>query len=467
MKNTAILGIGNVCSKCLIFVMIPFFSRWLSTERYGLFDLYYTYMSLLTPLLLLACNEAVFRYLLDTESADEKSAVISNGLVLLLLGLLVGVIGSVIFFVAGRREFVLPFLSLLVFTITFTFMTDCLRGLKELKHYAVANAIFVVVMAAFSTIFILLCGMGLAGILYGYAAGYLAGTIYASIKARLPALFRIKKIRPGEIRNLLKYSIPLVPNSVSWWIVMVSDRTLVSVILGSAYNGIYSMANKVPNLCMTLFGVFHLSWQADASEVINEEDAGAYFDAMFSKLICGLVSICVCVLSINFLIFDYLLDSAYADGYFYVGILITSVIFSFISQYIGGIFIALKKPGVNGSTTIIAAIVNLALNIIFIRSFGLYAASFATLASYMVLFTIRYIYIGKRFKLHFGRRVYLFTAIYLYFVVCQYINLNTLNLVNIIIAGALFVYTNRNMCLRLIKAIRLKMNRKLSDATTV
>lgn len=69
MKNTILLSLGAILTKGLSFILVPFFSRWLTTEDYGTFDLMGTYVSLLIPLITVACGEAIFRF--SVNSDDE------------------------------------------------------------------------------------------------------------------------------------------------------------------------------------------------------------------------------------------------------------------------------------------------------------------------------------------------------------------------------------------------------------
>ena len=89
--------------------------------------------------------------------------------------------------------------------------------------------------------------------------------------------FNKKLIDKKLIKSMVKYSAPLVPNSLSWWIVSVSDRSIISVVLGAASNGIYAISNKFPTIISSLSGVFNLSWSESAALHINSEDRDEFF----------------------------------------------------------------------------------------------------------------------------------------------------------------------------------------------
>ena len=70
-KNTIILTIGTICTKGILFIMTPFFTRWLSQEDYGVFDLITTYIALLIPLTSLEIGHASFRLLMDNRNKEN------------------------------------------------------------------------------------------------------------------------------------------------------------------------------------------------------------------------------------------------------------------------------------------------------------------------------------------------------------------------------------------------------------
>lgn len=445
LKNTFILGIGKLFSKVLVFIMVPLYSRWLSTGDYGTFDLYTTYISLLVPLLTLSCGEAVFRYLLDADENFDKKRIISSGFAIIFVSSIIGFLIVCCYFVKNQRGMMIPFVIYLLADSLYSFLTAYLRGIKKISLYAISSIICVFSTFIFVTALVYFCGFGLIGIIYGYALAYCLSALFIIIKTRFFEYISFDMIKILEVKRLLKYSAPLVPNSISWWIVNGSDRTIINIVLGSTFNGIYAIANKVPAMCTTLFSVFHLSWQENASSSINDEDRDYYFSNIMNKMLIELLSISICITSINFILFDYIFDAKYKMGYFHVPILITSVIFSVLSQYFGGIFIGLKEPKYNGITTVLAAVVNILINVSFINTIGLYAASGSTLIAYIFLCLIRYFIIKQKVNLQFKRSLIKYLFIYIYFIIAVYIDNLYLNILNIFLAGLLFLFINRNM----------------------
>ena len=73
------------------------------------------------------------------------------------------------------------------------------------------------------------------------------------------------------MKDMVKYSAPLVPNSISWSIINMSDRLILTGLVSSAANGIYAMANKFPNIINVLYGYFYTAWKESAARILGEK----------------------------------------------------------------------------------------------------------------------------------------------------------------------------------------------------
>lgn len=58
------------------------------------------------------------------------------------------------------------------------------------------------------------------------------------------------------LKMILKYSIPLVPNSLMWWIMAAGDKYIINYFLGDSANGIYSLALKIPQIINMVYSLF-------------------------------------------------------------------------------------------------------------------------------------------------------------------------------------------------------------------
>ena len=456
-KNTILLAIGNILTKGLLFVMIPFFSRWLSTEDYGSFDLFCTYVALLIPILTMATGEAMFRFCMQKDSTKEDiKKYATNCLFVVFINCTICTIILLGIRFIFNWMMAIPFILLLVGELYNNYLQASLRALKKLHIYSFSNAFIVVLITIFVTTFVRFLNMGLDGIIYGYALGYILGNLIISLLIKLHKYINIKYISRDKIKEMVKYSLPLIPNNISWWIVNVSDRLLIKFFIGITANGIYAIANKIPAICTAIFSVFNISWQQDASEIVENGDMVKikdYFSYVYNSILAILLSICIVILSTNYILFNYIFDTKYITAHLYSPILITAIIFMLISQFYGGIQISFKKPKENGITTMIGAGSNILINLVMIKYFGLYAAAISTLISYIIVNSLRKLRLHKTVDIKINRKNTIIVFIYLYFLISSYYISNFIfSTINLILSLIIFIYINKKIILKFLSS---------------
>lgn len=462
-KNTILLSIGQILTKGLSFVMVPFFSRWLSTEDYGTFDLLATYVTILIPLIGLASNEALFRFSMDVGSKDEKSKYVSNCLAIFAGNSFILLAIMVVLKLTGIWDLALCFFVLAIGEIFNMHFRGYLRAIKHIDIYSFVSAISTVFIAIFVTVFVRVMGFGLEGMMLGYGLGYIIGDFIIVIITKYWTYVDFGKISIQGIKELVSYSYALIPNSVAWWFINVSDRTIIKLVLGATANGIYAIAYKIPNILSSVFSVFSVSWQQSATESVNDKDRDNYFSSVFNKFTITLLTLCCGVLSLNSWLFNYIFDIKYYEGHLYAPILIAGTVLATVSQFYGSIQISLKQPKENGITTVIGAVSNVIIHLVFVHFIGLFAAAISTLASELIVCILRDRKVKKIVKLNLNKSTYLYIGIYLIYTgLAYYISNPVVNVVSVIVASILVIYGNKDMVLKISKKI-LKQKKEERD----
>ena len=455
MKNTLLLSMGTFLTKGLSFIMVPFFSKWLSTAEYGSFDLMATYVTLLLPLIGLASNEAVFRFSMEAESKQEKSKYISNSLIIFSINscllLCVMIVAKLVF----DWEMAFCFFVLAIGEIFNLHLRGFLRAIKHLDIYSFVSAVITVFIAVFTTILIKVFGLGLEGMLLGYGFGYISGNIIIVCITKYWTYVSFRYISFSVMKGLVSYSYALIPNSLAWWFINVSDRTIINLILGAASNGIYAIAYKIPNILSAVFSVFSVSWQQSATEVLNDKKRDIYYNSVYNKMIVILLGLCCGVLSLNSWLFNYIFDERYYSGYVYAPILIAGTVFATLSQFYGSLQISFKQPKENGISTVIGAVSNLIIHLALVYFIGLYAAAISTVLSQIVVCWIRHIRLKKLVVLRVSSSTIAMYIVYLYFTVAAYfISNNLFNILNVLLATAVVMVVVRDFLVKIVKKMK-------------
>lgn len=399
IKSTAILFLGTFIPKIIQFILLPILTTCLTTSEYGTYELISTLFSFFIPIFTLQIQVATFRYLLD--DTFEKNEVITVSVLFVFFTSLIGAFFCLIFF--GKHGITLA----VVISIYYFFQSllslnkDILRGIQKIKSYAIIS-----IIESILSLLVIVCS-----VIYfqNKLFSLYVGLSFATCLVLLFSIWQsnlFQYIRTGIVDNLvftelLRYSIPMIPNGLSHWIISASDRLIITLFMGISYTGLYSAAAKIPSILNLFQTTFINAWQENTSIYINDRDSNEYFSAIFKNIFNLLISIAICILSVIQPLFGMLFSKSYSIVKLHSIILIIGAVFNILSSVIGGLYIADKKTREIGYSTIIAALINICINIICIKQIGLYAASFSTLISYIILFVYRIIDVKKYVNIYF------------------------------------------------------------------
>lgn len=405
LKNTFIVAIGQICTKFITFFMLPLYTSLLSAEEYGTVDLLQTFISLIIPIAFFEIDQAIFRFLIDTRKKEKLTErlistsfffVVFNSIIYLLIFLLFS------FFVNNQYKY---FLASNVIIVMFSnlFLQIC-RGLGDNETYSIGSVITGAGTIVLNVLFIAVLKYGAYGMLLANLFANIFCIVFIFIKKRIYKLISIKKVTRSDLKKMLKYSLPLVPNHLSWWVINASDRTIISIILGIGINGIYSAVNKFSSILITFFNIFNITWTESVSLHFNESDISDYYSDVINTTLKVFVSFCLIIIGLMPFFFKYLIvGEGYQSGYYQIPILIIATVFNISVSLFGSIYIAIKKSNEIAKTSFYAAFINIVVNLSLIKFIGLYAASISTLVAYMAMAIYRYFDAQKyvRIKLDF------------------------------------------------------------------
>lgn len=396
-KNTIIITIGKICTQFISFFLIPLYTSYLSTEDYGNVDLINTYITLLVPIVTLQLEQAVFRFLIDARNNEEKKSIIITNIfknLFLHSTIYIAIILIINDFLKLDYKY-----FLVSNVIAVMFSSICLqiaRGLGKTKIYSYGSVISGVLAVTLNVILIVFLKMNAIGILISNLAANIICFVFLFIKLKINKYLKFnKKIDKIINKEMYRYSLPMIPNSISWWVVNTADRTIVSLCLGLSYNGIYSISHKFSNIYILLYNLFNLSWTESVSLHIDDSDSKEYLTKMINKMFILFSSICIIIISILPLIFDIIIKGEYAASYNYMPILLIASLFNVVVGLYSAIYVAKKETKHLAKSSVLVAIINIVVNILLIKKIGLYAAAISTLVAYFVMMIIRYIDVKK------------------------------------------------------------------------
>lgn len=457
LKNIIALMFGSVMTKGINFIMAPLFIRWLSPTEYGTFDLLCTYVTLLIPIFAFGTHHAVFRFLLDARTEDIKESIVTNTLFLNVIGFFM--YSACIIFIYIIKPTMQNYainLSILLFTqLLQNYMGMYIRGIKRLKLYSLINVLCTTFILIFVTLFVRFFFKGLNGIILGYSVGYFLSMLIGAIKCQICKYIKFTRISFKEQKKILHYSIPMIPNSIAWWVVNISDRMIVALTLGMTANAILAISHKIPNLCTTIYDIFQTAWLENAAESIKDLDWKEYFEKSLNIMSKFCISVSIMIITSNFFLYDFLFIKNYYKGKFLVPIFAVAVIFASLSQMLGSVFIAEYDSKIQGVSMLEAGIVNIIFDIFLIKYVGIYAPAVSTLVAYAYLFFIRLKKINMKYNIHFDKKNIILSSLTVIYIILAYLNISIVNYISFITSIFIVVLFNKEILQGIIKKLKV------------
>lgn len=431
--------VGNFLSKGAVFLTMPVFTRLMTKNDVGLFSNFSSWLSILCVITTfeLFSSVALAKY----EYKDNMDDFISSNL---LLGSLITLVFYLI--CLSCKTYVLDILSFseLEFHIAFLYLLVCpamqmFQIRSRIFYKYKISVLFSVLSVLLSTAMSLLLVFLLSDKYLGRYIGFIAPLIAFNFVIYIFFLCKGHKIKLKYWKFALVISFPLIWHTLSGTLLSSSDRVMINNMIGPDANALYSVAYTCSSVVSVLWTSMNTAWSPWA---YDQMETGS-FDALkkaskpyiffFGVVVFGFLLIAPELLWI-------MGGSDYLDALSVIPPVMTACVFQFIYSLYVNIEFYYKKQVLTAVGTVIAAVVNIGLNYIFIPQYGYIAAAYTTLAGYIVLFFIHFI-IAARLKKSF----FYDTKFNLFFLLCSIcvmfgmILLYSYNIVRYIFVGVLLV----------------------------
>lgn len=388
-SNTLIFTIGKFVSKLIVIFMLPFYTSYLSSAEYSTSDLITNLCNLLIPIACLGVSEGIFRNAAAKEG--DKESFFTNGAVLML-------IGSAMFLLLSPLLSLFDYFTdyvwlIIIYVLASNVHSVCSQyvcAIGRTKLFAVQGVINTMLTVLLNILFLVGFDMGINGYVLSIVLADFLSTVFLVFTAKLYRAFKPKKTNRRVMWELMKFCLPLVPSTVFWWITGVSDRYMVAYLCSDAENGLYAAAYKIPTLLTYVVIIFNDAWKLSAVAESDDREGCVKFYSEVFKYYIAVMFAGGAILAVGAQIFAKILFAeSYFSAWVYIPILSAATVFTSLDTFLGSAYFTVKKTGMSFWTALIGAVVNIALNIILIPSYGAIGASIATYASYFIVFVVR------------------------------------------------------------------------------
>ncbi len=387
-SNTIIFAIGSFSSKFLVFLLLPLYTRTLNPSDFGTVDLMIQIANLMLPIATLSIADSMIRFGLDKRY--KKTTVFSCGIVINLVGILI--IGLSLPFLMNTSYvggYGWLFFCYVAFASIKLVMTEFVRAKGLVKLYAFTGLLTTFMMIVLNVVFLVVLKIGIIGYLLAIILSDLVSLIFVFFMAELYRNLKLTSVNKKVVKQMLAFSIPLIPTAIMWWVTNVSDRFLVTSFLGKDANGLYTIAYKIPTIITTIYAMFNQAWNMSAITERDSKGRKRFYTNVFSSNESMMYVLAGAIMVVLMPLTKILVSDEYFVSYKFAPLLIIATVFTCFTSFLGGIYAAKKKSVHSFVTSLFGAVLNIVLNLLLIPVFGINGASFATLVSYLLVFIIR------------------------------------------------------------------------------
>ncbi len=389
VKNTAMFALGNLGSKLLQIFLVPYYTRAMTDAEFGTADVLQAVVALLLPLLSLTVYEAVFRYAM--ESDYDKNSVLSSGVAITLIGTVLLCFTGAVITLVYPIEFMWLVILNSVANAFRSLYSQYTRAVGKTALFTLDNVLITVYVLVFNILFISVFDLGVTGYMLGYTIANIISSLFLILRLKGLSKVKLSLIKSVTVKQMLRFSIPLIPNSICWWLSSFASRLMITFYIGESANGLFAAAYKIPSLLSVIVTIFFQAWQISANEEFKNKDIADFYTEIYNQIFALIVTVSSALIILCRPITSLFLGHDYQSAWGYMPTLLIAMTFFAFAQFLGSIYSANKKTGMALVTNLIGVIINLSLNFLLIKPLGVIGCAIATAVSYFVLWISRLI----------------------------------------------------------------------------
>ncbi|MGH1366140.1 MAG: oligosaccharide flippase family protein [Calditrichia bacterium] len=403
LKNSGIYSVSNLLSRGIAFILVPFYTRVLTPADYGIIDFIAVIAMIAGTVFPLEITQAVGRLFPDAKEPAKRQIIASNALYFSVFTLGIFLLGIELFakpLGTWLYEDADPYawrvvqaagVSIFAMKLFYVFQVQLQASIKPIKH-ALSSIAFSVISLSLNVVFILIMKTGVIGVFWAQS---IAGAVASLIAYSFSRENYVFKLNLPMLREMLAYSLPLVPSGVGLFFLSYVDRIFIKSMLSLSELGLYGIGFRVASLVSVLMAgmitaLTPLIYASFRDDKTRDELARIFRLFLFvAVLVTGFLSL----FGLEMLML--LTTPAYYGAAIVIPSLVVSTFLSQMYIFTPGLGIA-RKTGYLATINIAGGVINVILNWVLLQWLGILGAALATLFSYMLIFSIN-MYFSQKF----------------------------------------------------------------------
>lgn len=401
LKDSVIYAVPSVISKGISFLLIPLYTRVLSPQDFGSFDLLLVFASVINLTIALEISQGIGRFLPPETNHNRRILLSSSAFWFTFFSYGLFAITSLAFssnlasLIMGQEALKVAFQAgvlYILFNGIFYFIQNQLRWELRSRDYALVSLLMTVITAIASILLTFIFRFGLIGLLLSMVIGCFTASIVGLFLLRNS--FRLS-FSSQILFEMLAYSAPLVLSGIAVWITLYIDRIMINYFLSLTDVGIYGMGYRIASIS----GLVMVGFQGALSPLIfanyKRREAPRQLEQIFRIFLAVALTLFLLLTLFATDILAFFATPKFYGASSVVILLVPAIILSNMYIFAPGISIA-KKTYLIVVINVFGGIINLVLNCLLIPAIGIVGAGTATLISYFMIF-IAYTFIGQHY----------------------------------------------------------------------
>lgn len=341
-KNSMIYGVGNMLTKMLALLILPFLTAYINPEEYGIISMFTTFSTFVQPVFQLGLSAGITPVYFEQKKESDKNRVIFFAFIILLISSLLmlaicfigrSYLSEKIIGIAGYENLFFIFMgSVAIASLEVPFLYKYQFEEKALR-FVIITAVTSVVWYGILYILIIHEGMGVSG----YITGLLISEIF-----RFIAYFGGVKISFQNMKNwlriskrLLKISFPFVPSFFSLYVLQQIGRIILQAEYGLEATGIYSVGINIGSAINIVIGGIITAWTPFFLSFQNKTKEESEILGKITTLYLFVVgTITLCFFSFSKPVVLMMVDEAFYESYSVVGMYACSLFFNGLFSFL-------------------------------------------------------------------------------------------------------------------------------------
>jgi O-antigen/teichoic acid export membrane protein len=393
-------GIGVLGSQLIIYLMLPFLTRYMPQEEYGVISVIISLYAFLNMLTNAGLPPATFRFYNDTtDEQDRRFTLGSSQFLFFLFAIIPATVVllyskpiSTLLLGADRYALALQLAACFLIVDTLNIFGGVILRIQVRPLLSSIHSIITIgCEMGMAILFVTVYNMGVVGYWLGYLIGGSIGLAFMLWFVRKAIVFDTSW---KKIVELMKFGVPLIPAAVSMTVLRVADRYIIGSLAGLPQVAVYDVGYKAGSIIVLLIAPFRAAWAPFAFSISQKPEAPRVYRDVLTYLSAGCSFLILGVIAFRFELIHIMAPASYDNAVAVVSWVAASQLFLAIYLVLSIGLMINKKTYHLAWIAVFAGGLNLLLNFALIPFIGILGAAISTFVSYAALAISAY-FVGK------------------------------------------------------------------------